>query len=255
MSEDFTIKKSTFNKLIIGICSALIVAAFLGGYILGNFGETKNQTNSLPQMQVIPQPTQTQPVQPSANSRIFIPLGDSPTMGSPSAPVTMIEFSDFQCPFCGQYYTQTLPEVEKNYIDSGKVRFVFKNMPLDNLHPNARAAANGAECANEQNKFWKYHNKLFESQNSWAGLPGRNATDTFKQYAADLGLDSNAFNTCVDSGKYADKVNKDYQDGSNYGVSGTPTFFIGNDKRGYVKVVGAQPFSVFQQQLDSELSS
>jgi protein-disulfide isomerase len=254
MSGDITIKKSTFNKLIIGIASALVVAAFLGGYVIGNLGETKNPSGNLPQMQIIPQPTQPQPTQAAGNSRVFIPIGDSPAIGSSSASVTMIEFSDFQCPFCGQFYSQTLPQVTQNYIDSGKVKLVYKNLPLENLHPNARAAALAAECANEQGKFWQYHNKLFESQGTWAGLGSTDAAKTFKQYAAGLGLDASSFNACVDSAKYSDKVNKDLQDGTNYGASGTPTFFIGNDKKGYIKLVGAQPFSAFQQELDSELS-
>lgn len=248
MSGDITIKKSTYNKLIVGIATALIVVAFLGGYVVGNLGETKTATQNTPQ----PVPTQA-PIQPNPQTRIAVSIDDSPVMGSPSAPVTMIEFADFQCPFCSRFFSQTLPEIEKNYIDSGKVRFVYKNMPLQNLHPNARAAALAAECANEQGKFWEYHNKLFENQTSWARLAGTDAAKTFKQYASDLGLDANSFKSCLDSGKYADKVNKDYKDGTNYGVTGTPTFFIGNDKKGYMELGGAQPFSAFQQVLDSEL--
>lgn len=249
MSGDITIKKSTFNKLIIGITAALIVAAFLGGYVVGNFGQTKTVLQNIP----APIPTQA-PTQPNAQARIAISLGDSPVKGDPNAPVTMVEFSDFQCPFCGEFYTQTLPQVTQNYIDSGKVKLVYKNLPLENLHPNARAAALAAECANEQGKFWEYHDMLFESQNSWASLGSVNATNTFKQYASQLGLDTNSFNSCVDTAKYTDKVNKDSQDGTNYGATGTPTFFIGNDKKGYIKLVGAQPFSAFKLELDSELS-
>lgn len=251
MSGDITIKKSTFNKLIIGIAAALIVAAFLVGYVVGNMGQTKTVIQNM----ATPTQTPTQmPAQPNTVARIAVSLGDSPVKGDSNAPVTMVEFSDFQCPFCGQFYSQTLPQVVQNYVDSGKVKLVYKNFPLENLHPNARAAALAAECANEHGKFWEYHNKLFESQNNWAGLGGTDAVKTFKQYAVDLGLDANSFNSCVDSAKYADKVNKDFQDGTNYGATGTPTFFIGNDKKGYIKLVGAQPFSVFQQELNSELS-
>lgn len=246
MSEDITIKKSTYTRMIFGITAALVVAAFLGGVLVGSMGETKTVQNTPQTM-----PTQI-PTQPSQN-RIAVSTGDSPVLGSSNAPVTMIEFSDFQCPFCSQYFTQTLPAVEKNYIDSGKVKLVFKNMPLENLHPNAKAAAMAAECANEQGKFWDYHNKLFANQNSWANLSSVNATSTFKQYALQIGLDTTNFNSCVDSGKYSDKVNKDSQDGASYGATGTPTFFIGNDKKGYTKLVGAQPYATFQQTLDSEL--
>ena len=193
----------------------------------------------------------TTPTQPQ--TRIAIPVGDSPVLGMSSAPVTMIEFSDFQCPFCEKYFSQTLPGIEKNYVDSGKVKLVFKNMPLENLHPNAKQAALAAECANEQNKFWDYHNKLFANQDGWANLSSVNATNIFKQYAAQIGLDTNSFNSCVDSSKYDTSVNKDAQDGKTYGATGTPTFFIGSDSKGYTKLVGAQPYAVFQQALDSEL--
>jgi protein-disulfide isomerase len=249
MSGDITIKKSTYNKLIFGITASLVVAAFLGGYVIGNLEQTKTVTQNIP----TPIPTLA-PAQPNSTARIAISLGDSPVRGDPNAPVTMIEFSDFQCPFCGEFYTQTLPQVMQNYIDPGKVKLVYKNFPLQSLHPNAMAAALAAECANEQGKFWEYHDMLFESQNSWANLSSVNATNTFKQYASQLGLDANSFNSCVDTAKYTDKVNKDVQDGTNYGASGTPTFFIGNDKNGYTKLVGAQPFAAFKLELDSELS-
>jgi protein-disulfide isomerase len=245
MSEDITIKKSTYEKMIFGMTAALIVAAFLGGILVGNMGETTVQNNAAMPGQI--------PTAPIPSARITVFAGDSPVLGSLSAPITMIEFSDFQCPFCGQYFTQTMPDIEKSYIDSGKVKLVFKNMPLENLHPNAKAAALAAECANEQGKFWDYHNKLFANQNNWANLGSMNATNAFKQYASQIGLDTNDFNSCVDSGKYIDKVNKDSQDGESYGATGTPTFFIGNEQKGYTKLVGAQPYAVFQQVLDSEL--
>jgi protein-disulfide isomerase len=248
MSGDITIKKSTFNKLIIGIVSSLVIVSFLSGYIIGNFGETKTMTQNTYQ----PIPTQT-PIQSPGQTRIAISTGDSPVMGNPNAPVTMIEFSDFQCPFCDQFFSQTLPDVEKNYIEPGKVRLVFKNFPLVNLHPNAMTAALAGECSNEQGKFWKYHDILFRNQASWSQLNPTDASKTFKQYASNIGLDTSSFNLCFDSGKYADRINKDLQDGSAYGVNGTPTFFIGNDKKGYTELDGAQPFSVFQQELDSEL--
>lgn len=248
MSDDITINKITYNRLIFGITAALIVAAFLGGILVGSLGETKTPTYP----QVIPtQNPQQSPTQTQA--RVAVPTGDSPILGRLDAPVTIIEFSDFQCPFCGQYFSQTLPDIEKNYIDSGKVKLVFKNMPLEDLHPNAKEAALAAECANEQGKFWDYHNKLFSDQNNWSDLSSSNATSTFKQYSSQIGLDTR-FNSCLDSGKYVDKVNKDIQDGNIFGVTGTPTFFIGNDKKGYHILVGAQPYTTFQQQLDTELS-
>lgn len=237
--------------------SALVVAAFLGGYLAGNMGAAKNSGLTVPMpiptYNPVPAPAAA-PAQPSPPAKIAISIGGSPVIGSAAASVTMVEFSDFQCPFCGAFYSQTFSQVEKNYIDSGKIRFVFKNMPLTSIHPNALEAALAAECANEQGKFWQYHDWLFTNQNSWVGLNSTGVTGAFKQYASMLGLDTGRFNSCLDSEKYSSAVNKDSQDGAAYGVTGTPTFFIGSDQKGYVAISGAQPFSVFAQQLDSELS-
>ena len=253
MSEDIIIKKATLNKLIFGIAAALIAVAFFGGYILGTQNKTQNtvQENSLKNTTL--QPTQTPPTS-AEETRIFVSLGDDPVKGNQNAQVTIVEFSDFQCPFCARFFSQTLPQIQQDYIDSGKVRLVYKDFPLDNIHQNAKAASVAARCANEQGKFWEYHNKLFESQTQWASLGAAKATNTFKQYATELKLNSGNFDSCLDSAKYLDEVNKDYQDGTNYGVSGTPAFFIGNDKDGYVMLIGAKPYLEFQQRIDDELS-
>jgi protein-disulfide isomerase len=252
MSEDITIKKSTFNKLIIGIAAALIAAAFFGGYTLGTQNSPQAIIQENPQQNTAPQPTQMQPTS-AAPTRVFISLDDDPIKGNPNAQLTIVEFSDFQCPFCARFYTQTLSQIQQNYIDSGKAKLVFRDFPLYNIHANARASALAAQCANEQGKFWDYHNKLFEGQTAWASLSASDAASAFKQYATDLQLNSNNFNSCLDSAKL-DEINKDYQDGTNYGVTGTPTFFIGNNKDGYVVLVGAQPYSEFQKIIDAELS-
>ena len=250
VSNNIAIKKSTFNKLIVGIVLSLITVSFFGGYILGSH-QSENYIQTIP---IIPttnsQQTQGQQIQPS---RVFVTLGDNPVQGNNDAPVTIVEFSDFQCPFCGAFYSQTLPQIQKDYIDSGKVKLVFRDFPLSSIHQNANAAALAAQCANEQGKFWEYHNILFSSQHIWATLDPSNATDAFKQYAVDLNLDSDSFDSCIDSSKYQDKVNQNVQDGMSYHVSGTPTFFIGDDKNGYVEVVGAKPYLAFKQEIDQQL--
>jgi protein-disulfide isomerase len=167
-------------------------------------------------------------------------MDDDAVKGDPNAPVIMVEFSDFECPFCTRFYTQTLPAITEQYIDTGKVKFVYRDFPL-NFHPNAQKAGEAAECADDQDKFWEMHDILFEN-----GVAG--GSDTFKGYAADLGLDTDAFDECLDSGKYADEVQKDLADGSALGVSGTPAFFING-----VFISGAQPFEVFQQVIEQEL--
>jgi len=181
---------------------------------------------------------------PSINEpsqRLQVSADDDPVKGSKDAPVTIIEFSDFQCPYCGRFYQQTLPLIEENYIKTGKVKIVYRDFPLS-FHQYAQKAAEAAECAHEQGKFWEYHDKLFENQNALD-------VASLKQYASELGLDAQKFNDCLDSGKKASEVQKDFNDGSMYGVSGTPTFFING-----IPLVGAQPYSVFEQIINQELS-
>jgi len=222
MDESVAIKKSTFKLLIVSLVAILLVASFLAGYFVGR------------------EPTQ----QPSGST---VSADDDPVKGNSNAPVTIIEFSDFQCPFCGRFFQQTLPQVESDYINTGKVKFVYRDFPLDSIHSQAVSAAQAAECANEQGKFWQYHDKIFQNQGSLS-------TDSYKAWATELGLNTAQFNSCLDSNKYASEVQKDFQDGVNVGVSGTPTFFIGSDSKGYQKIVGAQPYSVIKQLVDQVLA-
>lgn len=170
---------------------------------------------------------------------------DDPFQGAPDAPVTIIEFSDFQCPFCGRFFENTLPEIKRNYIDTGKVKFVYRDFPLENIHPSANKAAEAANCASDQGKFWEYHDLLFANQPVWAA---GNATVEFKKYASTLGLDEVEFSQCLDSGKYTEEILKDLQDGLDAGVNGTPTLFING-----VKVVGARSYDTFKEVIDAEL--
>jgi len=257
-SEDVVIKKSAFNKLLVGVISAVVVSAFLGGYVLGS--ETvepekiiiRNAEDVIRSLQT-QQSTQSS-LSTNSPSLISISLDDDPVKGNPDAPITIVEFSDFQCPFCARFHSTTLPQLEANYIDSGKVKFVYRDFPIQNIHPNAIPAALASECADEQGMFWEYHDLVFENQKKWQDLSGNTATDTFEQYALELGLNTSDFNTCFESGKYADEVTKDLQDGISYGITGTPGFFIGNDELGYVKISGAQPYSVFERLIEDQLA-
>lgn len=181
------------------------------------------------------------PIQnPSQPTKVSVSAEDDAVLGNANAPVTIIEFSDFECPFCGKFYTETLPSIKENYIDIGKVKLVFRDFPLP-FHPDAQKAAEAAECAGEQNKYWEMHDKIFENQNALS-------VANLKQYAKGMGLDSAQFNACLDSGKMASEVQKDLADGQGYGVSGTPTFFING-----IELVGAQPYSVFDQLIKQAL--
>ena len=237
MSDNsITIKKTTLTKLAIVGVASLMIASFLVGYNMGGPGRV-----IMPQGGALP----AAPVKVSS-----IVLDGAPTQGKPDAPLTFVEFSDFQCPFCESFYSQTYEQILNNYVDTGKIKFVFKQFPMDSLHPNAREAALASECANEQGKFWSYHNALFGNQTTWANQNSTQVVNSLKKYGLDLKLDTVRFNSCLDSKKYADVLDKDSQEGSSYGVSGTPTFYIGNNKTGYTQVVGTQPFSIFQQTID-----
>lgn len=176
------------------------------------------------------------------SSVVEVSSDDDAVKGNANAKVTIVEFSDFECPFCGKFYEETYPLILKNYVDTGKVKIVFRDFPLTSIHPNAQKAAEATECAAEQGKFWEMHDKLFENQDSLS-------VDDLKKYAADLKLNTATFNSCLDSGKMTAEVEKDAQEGMSYGVTGTPAFFINGRL-----VSGAQEFSAFEAIIDEELA-
>jgi len=176
--------------------------------------------------------------------RLSISSDDDPAKGSKNAKVVIVEFSDFQCPFCARFFEQTLPLIERDYIKTGKVQIVYRDFPLS-FHQYAQKAAEAAQCANEQGKFWEYHDLLFKKQNEWASA----GEARFLDYAKALELDTNKFNSCLTTGKYGSEVKKDFQDGLQYGVQGTPTFFING-----IPIVGAQPYEAFKQVIDQQLA-
>jgi protein-disulfide isomerase len=167
-------------------------------------------------------------------------------MGDPNAPITIVEFSDYQCPFCLRHFQQTMPQLKKEYIDTGKVRYVFKDFPLS-FHQQAVPASLAAECAGEQGKYWEMHDKLFESRDEWNENP--EVDEIMKRLAQEIGLDMDQFNACYDSQKYYDEIMADMQEGIAAGVQGTPAFFINGQF-----LSGAQPYEVFKQILDQMLA-
>ncbi len=242
--ENITIKKATFNRLLVGFVVVLIAFSFTAGFMLG--GGKLSGTGAQTGNEVQQQPTQ--PQQPTAPSRVQVSADNDPQIGDNNAKVTIIEFSDFQCPYCGRFYEQSEKQIKTDYIDTGKVKLVYRDFPLDSIHPNARPAANAAECANEQEKFWEYHNKLFENQDSLSD-------SNYKKWASDLGLDMTKFNSCLNSSKYDSEITKDFQDGATAGVQGTPTIYIGSPEKGYIQIVGAQPYTVIKQAIEQELAA
>jgi len=169
--------------------------------------------------------------------RVAVDPSDDPSKGPASAPVTIVEFSDFQCSYCSEV-SLTLKKVTERYGD--KVRLVFRDFPLD-MHKEAPKAAEAAACAHEQRKYWEMHDRLFANQ---ANLK----VDDLKRHAAEIGLKADRFNTCLDSGKYTAEWQEDMKEGTRYGVSSTPVFFINGRL-----LTGSQPIEAFARVIDEEL--
>ena len=159
--------------------------------------------------------------------------------GAPqNAPVTIIEFSDYECPYCKKWTTEIWPQIQQAYPD--QIRLVYKDFPLYQSHPNASPAASAARCANDQGKYWLFHDRLFASSSLSAQV--------FTNIATGLGLDVAKWSDCINSNKYKADIEADYNYGAQLGINGTPTFFING-----LPMVGAQPFSAFKQIIDQEL--
>jgi protein-disulfide isomerase len=180
----------------------------------------------------------------------FISIDDDPALGDPKAKVTIIEFGDYQCPFCRIFWKDTFPRLKKEYLDTGKARLVFRDFP-QSVHPEAAAAAQAAECAEDQQRYWPYHDKIFLEQDR-RGREGdvvRFRAADLKRWASDVGLDAAAFNECFDSGRHKEEVAKDYADAADVGIQGTPVFFVNGRA-----LFGAHPFATFQKVIEEELS-
>jgi len=250
-------EKSEPMKLIIILMIVVGIAGYFSGSYFSNPDSelvTKTElAEALSELESKIGNTQQLPSQPSQPLKIS--MDDDPIRGDPNAPITIIEFSDFQCPFCARFHVQTLPSLLEEYIDTGKVKLVYRDFPIQSIHPNALPASVAAECANEQGKYWEYHDALFEKQSGWSNLDSNTVITTFSQYAADIGLKQEQFDSCLETGKYLEEVQGDLSDGRAYDVTGTPGFFIGNDQIGFVKLNGAQPFDAFQRVIDAQLET
>jgi protein-disulfide isomerase len=178
-------------------------------------------------------------LQPPPVVRVPVSIEGAPVRGAADAPVTLVEFSDFHCPFCRQAQT-TLKAILDRY--PGKVKHAFRDFPVDALHPQARKAAEAARCAKDQGKFWSYHDTLF------ANTPNGALAD-LSRYASDVGLDVPAFERCLSAGTHRESVQRDYEDGVRLGVSGTPAFFVNGRF-----VSGAQPLEAFTKLIEQELA-
>ena len=178
---------------------------------------------------------------------------DDPFTGGAEAQLILVEFSDYQCPYCRRHLKEILPQLKQEYLEGGKIKYVFRDFPLNSMHPHAIKAAEAAQCAGDQGKYWEMHERLFENARALGPIQ-------LPDHAKGVGLDMTKFTECLDGGKYTDEVKQDMADGRAAGVSGTPTFFLAvtGDEPGTLKtlkrIVGAQSFDVFKEAIDEALS-
>jgi protein-disulfide isomerase len=254
--EELSIKSENNNEkslyfvaasILIG---AILVAAsviFSAGYLVKNLtSNVITATGSAPAA-----PTTGTP--PAAGSPVKVVIRtDAPSLGKSDAKVTIVEFADFQCPFCKQYYQKTFNEIKTKYIDTGKVKYVFMHFPLTQIHVNAQISGVASECANQQGKFWEYHDILYtQGQSNGDGLDKASLEKYADQLALNkgtLGFGKNKFNQCLESNATLKTVQADQAEGSKDGITGTPSFFI-NGK----PLVGAQPAANFEKIIEDAL--
>jgi len=255
------------NNLVV-IINGLIMLAI--GIVIGYLGRPLVAPESAPEAQTIvitatPDPAAvTATTQPEASTLFPTPTANAASAtqaadlmttvigqtrhfrGDPNAPVTIVEFADFQCPFCGRFATGAGRQIEETYVQQGQVRMGYQHFAF--LGPESLWAAEASECAAEQGKFWEYHDYLFEHQ---AGEnQGAFTRDNLKVFTANLGLDTELFNSCLDTSKYADVVQNETASVQALGVRSTPSFLLNGRP-----LVGAQPFEVFQQYIDAEIQA
>ena len=185
---------------------------------------------------------------PAAGQGKFIGVDDDPSIGDANAKVLIIEFGDYQCPSCRMFWREVEPRLKKDYVATGKVKLVFRDFPIVQIHPEAMLAAMAVDCASDQNKYWQMHDKVFREQDKGEDTLVRFKATDLKKWAKDISLDTAAFNECLDSARYRDEVAKDKADGDAVGIQGTPIFFINGRVVG-----GAQPYPVFKKIIEEEL--
>lgn len=232
----------------------LIIASFFIGVLFTRVqylekGGAGNTATAAPIQKTAPQ-TPQQPTGP-----VDVSLDDDPVLGNKNAPVTIVEFVDYECPFCKRFVDDTLVQIKSDYVDTGKVKLVMRDLPLS-FHQNAHKEAQAAECAREQGgdeAYFKYHDEIFKRTTSnGTGL----ALDQLSVIANDIGMNGSTLQSCLDSEKYKDEVDRDLADAGKYGATGTPSFFIGKSNGSTIKgmiLVGAQPFAAFKTIIDEQL--
>jgi protein-disulfide isomerase len=229
---------------------AALVCVPIGAQVMEQ-GMTRQQGDQilqeLRQIRQLLEKQQAKPAQPQEEQPTRAKISDLSgvqMLGNKDAPITIVEYTDYQCPFCQRFHVSAYPEIKKNYIDTGKVRFYSKDLPLD-FHPNAMRAALAARCAGEQNKFWELRDVMGQN-------PDKLDMDHIAGFAEAMKMDGKSLRACVDSNKYKDSVQADVLEAMKVGANGTPTFVVGRSIGNGVEgelVLGALPYQVFDEKL------
>ncbi len=246
-TDVIVIKRATLNYLV--FAAILFLGAYAAGWAMGISSAEGPAAIRTAVRDAVATAVAQAPASDSAAvaprqatpERYRVSIAGNPTRGPADAPVTIIEFSDFQCPFCKRFHDETLPALLQKY--EGKIRFAYRDFPISAIHANAQGAAEAAQCASDQQKFWEYHDLLFQNQDHLQRAD-------FLAYAQQLNLDVKTFQDCYDSAKYAVDVQEDVKAGQALGIGGTPAFFINGRP-----LVGAQPLSAFSAIIDAELAA
>lgn len=221
----------------------LLIASFLLGMLMTKVQYLQNNNPTVPTTGQ----QQAGTAQPSVapGTPVNVSVGNLPPLGNKDAKVKVVEFADFQCPFCKQWETSVWPSLKRDYIDTGKIAFYWRDYPF--LGQESNYSASAARCANDQGKFWDFHDYLYNNQAQENS--GAFSKDNLKKFAATMGLNTDQFNSCLDADKDAKAYQQDLSEGQKAGVNGTPTVFVNG-----VPVVGAQPYDTFKQAIDAALS-
>jgi len=219
-----------------GIAIVSIISAFLAVNMIDNSPELSFEENT-------PKPNIAE------DALSLFSANASPYLGSDDAPITLVEFGDYQCHFCNKFFHDTESSIVKNYVETGKVKIIFKDFTI--IGPDSIGAAQAAHCAEDQGKFWEYHDKLYNEytgeNNGWA------ASENLVLFAQDIGLNVEEFTQCVSTGKYEKFVSSSSNDARNLGITGTPAFFVIGPDNQITRISGAQPYEVFHNLFQAEL--
>lgn len=240
------VKENPITQLLLAVVIFVLGLSMGGMFVRIQVLEEKLKGGGNTAAAVNNQPTQNVPTEPPSPTSVEVQVKpEDPSKGPADAKLTVVEFSDFQCPFCQRFFEQVESNLIKDYVNTGKVKFVYKQLAI--LGKESADAANASLCAKEQNKFWEYHDFLFTNQSG--ENQGAFAVDNLKKFAADLGLNTTQFNSCLDAAKYNAQVQADIAEATRVGFNSTPSTAVGT-----IPIIGAQPYQQFKDAIERELA-